>query len=94
MVLAVDTEENLENVVRTLLTAYGFNINVGRFRYPDDVSQKYVWTYEIGPSNDDGKTNQCHTNYIFNEKQIIGKPEIHLQSSSHLSWFRYTNMQK
>jgi hypothetical protein len=72
LVLTVENEQQLDQMLKTQLTAYGFCLNVGRFRSSNGISHKYLLSYEIGPSNDHGKTNQCHINYILNEKQITG----------------------
>ncbi|CAF0788460.1 unnamed protein product [Adineta steineri] len=71
VVLNVKNEQELNTLVRTQLTAYGFNLNVGRFRYPNVTADKYLLNYEIGPSNDQGKTNQYNINYILNDKQFF-----------------------
>ncbi|CAF1149673.1 unnamed protein product [Rotaria sordida] len=69
LVLTIENEQQLDEILKTQLTAYGFNLNVDQFRCSDGTHQKYLLSYEIGPSNDDKKTNQCNTNYILNEKQ-------------------------
>ena len=70
--LTVENGQQLEQILKTRLTAYGFNLNVGRFRCADLTPQEYLLSYEIGPSNDGGKTNQCNINYVLNEKQMTG----------------------
>jgi hypothetical protein len=66
LVSSVENEEQLDRILKMQLTAYGFCLNVGRFRSSDDIPpHQYLLSYEISPSNDDGKTNQYHINYIF-----------------------------
>ena len=72
VLLAVENEQQLDQLLRTKLTAYGFNVTVGRFRCPDSIAQKYIRNYELGPSNNDGKSNQYHINYTLNAKQMAG----------------------
>ncbi|CAF4006096.1 unnamed protein product [Rotaria sordida] len=59
LVLTVENEQQLDQILKTQLTAYGFNLNVGQFRCSDDILEKYLLSYEIGPSNENEKTNQC-----------------------------------
>lgn len=73
VLLAVENEQQLDQILRTQLTAYAFNVTIGRFRCPDSIVQKYLLNYEIGPSNDNGKTNQYHINYTLNDKQMTGE---------------------
>ena len=70
--LSVENEQQLDQILTRKLSAYGFNVNVGRFCCSDGSVPEYLWSYEVGPSNDGGKTNQCNINYILNEKQING----------------------
>ncbi|CAF5011991.1 unnamed protein product [Rotaria sp. Silwood1] len=70
LILTVENEQQLDQILKTQLTAYGFNLNVVRFRCSDGTPQKYILSYKIGPSNDNEKRNQCNINYILNEKQI------------------------
>lgn len=88
-------EQELDQILRTQLTAYGFNVTIGRFRCPDSIAEKYLHNYEIGPSNNDGKTNQYHINYTLNEKQMTGA--VHLQSlyslNSYCHFNHYIHMQ-
>ncbi|CAF1262014.1 unnamed protein product [Rotaria sordida] len=96
LVLTVENEQQLDQILKTQLTAYGFNLNVGRFRCSDDIPEKYLLSYEIGPSNENEKTNQCNINYILNEKQvedtrIIMKHKDILSSSFSLNYYCHFN---
>jgi hypothetical protein len=91
LVLTVENEKQLERMMKTTVSAYGFNMNVGRFRSSDGPLIDYLTSYEIGPSKDDGRTNDCNINYVLNKEQILGRSHTRSRTSdfSYLVLSRY-----